>query len=101
MIGRLIQQQQEWRLSLCENARHAGAQALPTGQRTGDLQRRAVTKGKAGEGGVRLVAGELRVETLQIVEDGSGRIEQADMLVEHCDAIGQAADVSADRVQFA
>ena len=48
-----------------------------------------------------LVRGEFRIEAAQIVENAQGRIEQADMLVEHGNAVGAAAHVAARRLEFA
>jgi hypothetical protein len=43
---------------------------------------------------VGFVAGQIRVQAAQIIEDAGAGIEQTDMLVEHGQAIRQAADFS-------
>ncbi len=47
------------------------------------------------------LAGKFRIEAAQIVENARAGIEQADMLIEHGNAVGEAADVAARRLQFA
>ena len=94
MIGRLVQQQKQRRARLCEHAGQARAQAFAAAQRAGCLQRRLVAKRKTGQRGVGLVVGQTGIEPAQIVENAGAGIEQADMLIEHRDPIGQAADIS-------
>jgi hypothetical protein len=101
MVGRLVQQQHEWRLRSREHAGHCRAQALAARQRARDLQCRAVAEGEPRQRGMGLVRGEFRIEAAQIVENARGRIEQADMLVEHGDAVCAAVDVAARRRELA
>ncbi len=92
MVGRLVQQQEERRLRACEYAGEARAKPLAARERGGDLQRRPVTERKPRQRGVGLVGREFRIQAAQIFENARAGIEQADMLIEHGNAIGEAAD---------
>ena len=99
MVGRFIQQQQQRRL------RPANTQARPARSRSPPLSVPAICsaavlrKAKRASAAWASLSDKFGIEPAQIVENAAGRIEQADMLVEHGDAIGQAADVSRRRAR--
>jgi hypothetical protein len=70
-------------------------QALAATERAGDLERRPVTKCKPRQRGVSFVCSQLRIQAAQVFQDTCRFIQQADMLVEHGDAVGEAADIAA------